>query len=38
MDLGRKPKHVAVMMFKLSFKHTFYAGKVVLDIQVRYIL
>jgi hypothetical protein len=31
MALGSKPKHVAVMMFSLSFKRILYAIKVMLD-------
>ena len=38
MALGRKPKHVAVIIFKLYFKYIFSAIKVVLDCQVVYIL
>jgi hypothetical protein len=35
MVLGRKSKHVGVMMFEISFKHMFYAIKVVSDSQVK---
>ena len=34
MALGKKPKHVAVMMFWISFKHIVYVIKVAFDSQV----